>query len=82
MFNDFVDLMDPRPGRPAINVTDDIVIVVRSFLTSKNEGLNDDKRLAFEKAVVQLRGDSAAILRSEPPSSAASVSGSGPSAGP
>lgn len=55
-------LYDVAVARPVI-IDEETFIVVRQFLMSRNDALNDDKRLAFDKNLFLLRSRAAAALR-------------------
>lgn len=50
--------------------------MIRQFLTVRNDAINDDKRLSFDKAIFELRRACASVLRSTPPSTPAQGPGS------
>jgi len=69
LFEQFNDLVfDEDQSQPLVNVNEEVFIVVRQFLTSRNDAINDDKRLSFDKAIFELRRACAKALKSTPPS--------------
>lgn len=61
LFEQFTRALAVVPGNARVTISSEQFIVVRSFLTAKNDSINDDKRLAFDKAVVELRAASLAL---------------------
>lgn len=51
LFAEFTDLEEDDGG---VAIDDEVYIVIRQFLTQKNDAINDDKRLSFDKALVEL----------------------------
>lgn len=67
LFADFVAAMDPpNPVNPVV-LREEIFLVIRYFLTARNESLDDNKRLSFDKAIMELRAAAVAALRPAPP---------------
>lgn len=62
MFAKFVELMDEAVVVP-VEIDDELFIALKQFLTARNDGLTDDKRLSFDKAVMEVRSKSAKALR-------------------
>lgn len=54
LFASFTHMLDEFPTTP-VEIDDELFIVIRQFLTVRNDSINDDKRLAFDKALVDLR---------------------------
>lgn len=76
LFEEFTAMLTVPDGEPVVNLTDEQFIVVRTFLTSRNDGLNDDKRLAFDKTIMEIRVSAMrAIARSVVPPPAPGIRG-------
>lgn len=82
LFEQFITLCcRSRPGS-RVDIVDEIFISIKSFLTSRNESLNDDKKLSFDTAVLELRKQALAVSNTSPFSLAAiGVGASGPAHG-
>lgn len=59
LFDQFTHEVMRVPPLPHVPVSQEAFVVVRSFLTARNDSLNDDKRLAFDKVVLDLRNAAA-----------------------
>lgn len=55
LLDEFVSFVGPPPGTITIVLDDEVLLVVRYFLSAKNDGLDDNKRLSFDKAILQVR---------------------------
>lgn len=55
LFSKFANAMGPSPGEATVEVDEETFVAVRTFLTTRNDGLNDNKRLSFDKALLDLR---------------------------
>lgn len=62
LFATFTSLLRAAPGAPRVVLTPEEFIVIRSFLTIRNDSVNDDKRLAFDKVVMDIRAAAAAAM--------------------
>lgn len=63
MFADFIAAMDPaNPAHPVV-IREEALIVIRYFLTARNDALDDNKRLSFDKAIMELRAAAVGALR-------------------
>lgn len=51
LFEDFLNILQPE----GVTIPNEVFIVVRHFLTARNEHLDDNKKLSFDKAVLDLR---------------------------
>lgn len=67
LFEEFSRLLNPPPGRVTSRVSSESFIVIRYFLTARNESLDDNKRFSFDKAILQLREDALIALAAVPP---------------
>lgn len=61
MFTAFVGVMDATVVR-RVSIDDELFIALKQFLTMRNDSMTDDKRLSFDKAVMELRSAAAAAL--------------------
>lgn len=73
LHDEFVLLLDPGAGKPVCPISHEAFLVIRYFLTARNDSLDDNKRLSFDKAIVALRADAQRALI--PPQPAAGVAG-------
>lgn len=80
LFGELVDIMDPLPGSRRVSVPSEVFIVLRQFLTTRNESLDDNKRLSFDKAIIEIRANCILALSSPQPS--AGVTSTADSAAP
>lgn len=55
LFTDFSETLRTVAARPRVRITDEQFVVIRSFLTVRNDAISDDKRLSFDKAIMELR---------------------------
>lgn len=67
LHDEFCRLLNPVDGAIKVRISQESFIVIRYFLTARNDTLNDDKRLSFDKAILQLRNDAFAALAAAPP---------------
>lgn len=77
LFTKLVQIMDQ--GLIRCDLDDDAYIALRQFLTNRNDAITDDKRLSFDKAVLQLRDAARAAIKGSAASSTASGSSVAPS---
>jgi hypothetical protein len=63
LFAEFVALIDQLDIENRVALDEEIFISFKSFLTSRNDSLNDDKRLSFDRAVLQLRNAASGAIR-------------------
>lgn len=75
LFDEFAKMLAPPDGQARVNITSEAFIVIRYFLTARNDSLDDNKRLSFDKAIMQLRSDALAALAAAPPPPAGGVAG-------
>lgn len=54
LFSDFVALLTVQEGTPVICISDETFLVIRQFLTARNETLDDNKRLSFDRACLDM----------------------------
>lgn len=82
LFNQLINLCMSQRHGTRVMIPEELFTAIKGFLTSRNESINDDKRLAFDKAVIELRNRAAAILSGTPFSLAAiGAAASGPAIG-
>lgn len=62
LFEEFQGLLNPTRNVAVVSMSDEAFLVIRYFLTARNEALDDNKRLSFDKAILQLRKDAKAAL--------------------
>lgn len=62
LFDEFNRLLGAYEAGAHINIPEDVFIVIRYFLTSRNESIDDNKRLSFDKAIFQLRNSAVRAL--------------------
>lgn len=55
LFDELMACVDPPNGTVQCHLLLAEYLSIRSFLNSRNEGLSDDKRLAFDTAVLNLQ---------------------------
>lgn len=56
LFEKFNNLVfDDHQMGSLVELSEEVYIVIRQFLTSRNDAINDDKRLSFDKAIFELR---------------------------
>lgn len=55
LHEEFVLLMHLQPTGPVMRIGEEPFIVIKYFLTARNDALDDNKRLSFDKAIFQLR---------------------------
>lgn len=67
LFEMFVDGLTDNLALPTIRLTDEQFIVIRTFLTARNDALDDNKRLAFDKAVLEVRAMASRALQAPHP---------------
>lgn len=71
LFESLIQLMSQVSVQPTVRLSDEQFIVIKAALTVRNEGLSDDKRLALDKSILEIKSMcSSAII-------ASSASGSG-----
>lgn len=66
LFEEFVAMTSPVDGTTRFGLSHESFIVIRQFLTARNDAINDDKRLSFDKAILQLRADAQAAVARAP----------------
>lgn len=54
LYDEFLTLIDPPPGQRCTSIDQESFIVVKQFLTTRNEAITNDLRLAFDKTVIAL----------------------------
>lgn len=74
-------MVHPAAGVASCAISEEAFIVIRYFLTSRNESLDDNKRLSFDKAILQLRADAIRVLANIPVPPPAGLLGLGGVAG-
>lgn len=62
LFEEFNRLLSAPDGRARCAISPEVFIVIRYFLTARNDVLDDNKRLSFDKAILQLRSDAYLVL--------------------
>lgn len=62
LFEEFSRMLAPPDGQARVNISSEAFIVIRYFLTARNDSLDDNKRLSFDKAIMQLRQDALAAI--------------------
>lgn len=55
LFDALISLMQQTPVQPTVRISEEQFVVLKSALTARNEGMNDDKRLALDKAILELK---------------------------
>lgn len=61
LFEQLVSLCVAQRVGPRVTIPEELFIAIKGFLTCRNEALNDDKRLAFDTAVMDLRSRALSI---------------------
>lgn len=55
MFEEFQKLFVIPDGRVSAVISNEEFLVIRYFLTVRNDSIDDNKRLSFDKAILELR---------------------------
>lgn len=61
LFDEFVELLGYE-GESAVSFHHETLMVIRQFLTERNDALNDNKRLSFDKTVFELLAAAQKVL--------------------
>lgn len=75
LFEEFCRLLSPAEGVITCNIGDEDFLVIRYFLTARNDALDDNKRLSFDKAIVHVRQSANSVLRAPPAPAGGGVAG-------
>lgn len=78
LFGDFSRLVN-HVGSHVVHISEEEMIVIRQFLTARNDVITDDKRLSFDKAILAVRSRAISNLPPAPVSLLNAVLGRGPS---
>lgn len=57
-------LLSSEATHGSIPIHDEDFLVLKQFLSSRNEALDDNKRLSFDRACLDLRNAASALIRS------------------
>jgi hypothetical protein len=57
LFDEFVSMTTPPYNVISFHIDSESFLVIRHFLTVRNDCINDDKRLSFDKAILQILND-------------------------
>jgi len=55
LFDQLIHLCLAQRRGARVMIPEELFTAIKGFLTSRNDSINDDKRLAFDKAVIELR---------------------------
>lgn len=61
LHDEFTRICVPADGVVSAHIEQETFLVIRQFLTSRNDTINDDKRLSFDKAILQVRAACIAV---------------------
>lgn len=82
LFDQLINLCLARRVGARVMIPEELFTAIKGFLTSRNDSINDDKRLAFDKAVIELRNRALSVSETGSFSSAAiGAVASGPASG-
>lgn len=82
LFDQLINLCMAQRVGSRVMIPEELFTAIKGFLTSRNESINDDKRLAFDKAVIELRNRAMSVSQTATFSSQATGVGvSGPASG-
>lgn len=63
LYDNFTVMLDPPEGVLSVPIHHEAFLVIKQLLTSRSDSLNDDKRLAFDKSVIELLSSAHAAIR-------------------
>lgn len=65
MFAEFIEASE-KPVQVTVTIADEDYLVLRQFLTIRNDGITDDRRLSFDKTLVSLKAEAMRALAARP----------------
>lgn len=78
LHEEFSRIVNPQHGVPFVSISQESFIVIRYFLTARNDVLDDNKRLSFDKAILALLNDAQRAIPPPPPRGILAAVGLGP----
>lgn len=61
LFDQLISLCLAKRVGSRVMIPEELFTAIKGFLTARNDSINDDKRLAFDKAVIELRNRAMAV---------------------
>lgn len=73
LFGEFVAALDIAILVNFVTLSDEEFLILGQFLTERDEGLNDSKKLSFDKAIMAIRSRAALVVEASRPGIVARV---------